>query len=514
MLSELVDPSSSYRAAIHIGASHASMIVIRLHQNADPERLEFLEKNIPLGRDIFGLGYIQASTIEQVVHVIQGFQHALAELDLPTLPIRAVTTNTLDEASNAEIFLNRIQIACGWHFAPLDDGEMARLVSLKTRRRLRDTPSMQNRTTIVAHVGPGNTRLILSSKGRIARYQSYRLGSHRSWEAIDSPDLLGEPIIALIREQIAGLIAQIQFDFQNDPIEDLVMIGTEIQRLAPFLAKPERTKSSFETLRKLTSELASLPEPQRVKKYHLDYQTANTVLPALVIYATLAESFKLTSLRVPRSDYVEGLLIDLAHPPRIDDDLRPQLLHSARVTARRFGADLSHAKHVARLSLILFSQFQDLHHLSSYDALLLEVAALLHEVGNHISPRSHELHGLYIIRHSEIFGLSDSDRLLVALITRYHRKAIPTLSHEHYRQLNPHDRMRVAKLSALLRVADALERTHSQRITNLTVTRSQNKATLHLHGLSNAAAERLALPTKADLFENLFGIQLILQEAN
>lgn len=508
------DPSSEIlRAAVHIGASHASMIILRIAEDGTEERVDFLEKNIPLGRDIFGHGQVLSSTIEQAVTVIRGFQEALAELGLSDIPVRAVTTNTLEEASNSEVFLNRLHIACGWHFESLDDGEMTRLVFLKTRRRLRDTPSMQMRNTIVAHVGPGNARLILSKKGRIVRYQSYRLGTHRCWERVDSPDLTGEPIIRLIREQISGLIAQIHYDFRDEEIEDLVMIGTEIQMLAPYLSKPDRTKSRYHILLQLTSDIAALTEPERVRKFNLDYQTAGTVLPALVINAAIAESFNLDSLRVSRSDYEEGLLTDLAHPDAAHDELKSQLLHSSKLTARKFGCDMRHASHVAHLSSRLFQETQILHQLTAQDALLLEVAAILHEVGNQISPKAHELHGLYIIRHSEIFGLSDPDRLLVALITRYHRKATPQISHAHYDKLSPPDRIRVAKLSALLRVADALERTHSQRIKDFTVTLSEGKATLFLEGIVDASAERLALPTKADLFQNLFGLKLVLTES-
>lgn len=500
------------RAAVHIGASHASMIILRIAEDGTEERVDFLEKNIPLGRDIFGSGKVRSTTIEQAVTVIRGFKESLTELGLGDIPIRAVTTNTLEEAANAEVFLNRLHIACKWHFESLDDGEMTRLVFLKTRRRLRDTPSMQQRNTIVAHVGPGNARLILSKKGRIVRYQSYRLGTHRCWERLQSPDLTGEPIIRLIREQITGLIAQIHYDFRDEGIEDLVMIGTEIQMLAPYLSKPDKTKSRYNVLRQLTSDIAAVTEPERVKNYNLDYQTAGTVLPALVINAAIAESFGLDSLRVSRSDYEEGLLTDLAHPDAAHDELKSQLLHSSKLTAKKFGCDMRHARHVAHLSGRLFQETRALHELTDHDALLLEVAAILHEVGNHISPKSHELHGLYIIRHSEIFGLSDPDRLLVALITRYHRKAAPQLSHPHYNKLTPTDRIRVAKLSALLRVADALERTHSQRIKDFTVTLGEGKATVNLEGVIDASAERLALPTKANLFQNLFGLKLVLNE--
>ena len=490
------------------------MIVLSHDEDGGEEKIvDFLEKNIPLGRDIFRHGIILPSTIEQAVKVLKGFQAALAELHLEELPLRAVTTNTLREAKNAESFLNRLQIACGWRFEPLDDGEMTRLVFLKTRRRLRDTPSMQKRNTIVVHVGPGNTRALLFKSGQIVRYQSYRLGTHRTWERLNAPDLIGEPIISLIKEEIRGLIAQLHFDFHSEQVEDIVMIGTEIQILAPFLAKPDKTKSSYADLEQLTEHVASVTESERVKRFRLDYQTAGSALPSLVINSCIADSFELKTLRVSPSGYEKGLLTDLANPGSLQDEIREQLLHSAEVTALRFDIDLKHALHVAHLCRELFAQTQSLHGLSQHDSLLLEVACLLHEAGNHISPKGHEHHSFYMVRHSEIFGLDDADRIIVALITRYHRKATPQIEHEGYGQLSATDRMRVAKLSALIRVADALERSHSQRVKNVHASLKGDRLTLTVTGVYDATAERLALPSKADLFEELFGLKIILKEA-
>ena len=133
-----------------------------------------------------------------------------------------------------EVFLNRLQIACGLHIGVLDDGEMTRLIYLKTRRRLRDTPSMKKRNTLVVHVGPGNTRVLFFSKGRINRYSSYRMGAHRTGEAVESSNTDGAALLRLIREQISGQISQIFFDYEHDEIEDLIVIGYEAQLLRPF----------------------------------------------------------------------------------------------------------------------------------------------------------------------------------------------------------------------------------------------------------------------------------------
>jgi len=495
-------------ATIHVGASAISMIVI----SEDGEILDFLEKPAPLAHDIFGNGKIRRETIERSVAVIHGFQQALKELSLGDTPIRAVATNTLSEASNGDVFLNRLRIACHIDLEALDDGEMTRLVFLKTRRRLLDTPSMRKRNTIVAHVGPGNTRILLFRNGQVIRYNSYRLGTHRTWETIGQPDLLGKTALHVINDHVSNIISQIYYDFSKDNIEDIVIIGHEVQLLSPFLSKPNKTKSRLRTLQQLTLEVASATEDDRVKNYQLDYQTAGSVVPALTINLAIAEIFEVTSVRVSPSDYQHGLLSDLAQHSQLATEFRPEVIRSAKHLGKRYRTDPKHAAHVTFLALRFFEETQALHQLTEHDKFLLEIAAILHEVGNFISSRQHHEHSLYIILQSEIFGLSYYDKELVGIIARYHRGPSPHLTDEHYSELSSKDQLRIAKLASLLRVADAFERTHSQRVKNMTVVTENDRLLLKVEGIIDATAERLALPSKGNLFEELFGLQLIVQE--
>jgi len=495
-------------ATIHVGASAISMIVL----GEDDTVLDYLEKPAPIAHDIFGIGKIRPATIERAVAIISGFQKVLAELGAADIPIRAVATNTLSEARNGDVFLNRLRIACELDLETLDDGEMTRLVFLKTRRRLLDTPSMRKRNTIVAHVGPGNTRILLFRNGQVIRYNSYRLGTHRTREAIQQPEAIGDGAIRLVREHVSVLISQIYYDFNKDDIEDIVIIGQEVQHLSPFLSKPDKTKSRLKTLQQLTREVANASEDERVRKYQLDYQTAGAVVPALVINLAIAEIFGVTSVRVSPSDYQHGLLSDLARHSQLATDFRPEVMRSAKHLSRRYRTDPKHAAHVTHLSLRLFDEVQDLHRLNDHDRLLLEIACILHEVGNFISSRRHQEHSMYIVLESEIFGLSHFDKTLVALITRYHRGPTPKPEHEHYSDLNPSDRLRVAKLASFLRVADALERTHSQRIKDVSIEIQNDRLRLFVSGIADATAERLALPSKGNLFEELFGLQLVIIE--
>jgi exopolyphosphatase/guanosine-5'-triphosphate,3'-diphosphate pyrophosphatase len=159
----------------------------------------------------------------------------------------------------------------------------------------------------------------------------------------------------------------------------------------------------------------------------------------------------------------------------------------------------------------LFESLQDMHKLGPHEALLLQCAAILHEVGSYISPRLHHKHSQYIILNSEIFGLDRLDITLVALIARYHRHSTPRPEHQCYADLKVEDRIRVCKLASILRVADALERTHHQRVHEIGIVIRRDKMILKLKGINDVTVEQLAMQSKADLFTQTFGLQVAVE---
>ena len=500
--------------ALHIGASSVSMMVAERADDGSLTPVDFLEQPAPVARDIFRNGVVSASTTERVVSIIKGYQKSLAELGLdPHGVTRAVATNILSEATNHETFMNRIRIACGLKIGTIDDGEMTRLIYLKTRRRLLNLPAMRKDTTLVLHVGPGNTRALLFQNGLITRYTSYRMGTHRTREAVEGSHAEGSTLLRVIREHAYGNLAQIRFDYSDVTLDGLVVIGYEIQSVVGALTSSGQV-CSIKALRQFTADAANISDVELVKRFQLDYQTAEALIPALEINLAVAETLKLREVHIPTSEYEQGLLHDLLVSQELTGAFAGEVLRSARILAQRYQSDPSHGEHVGNLCARFFESLADLHQLGAHDALLLQVAAILHEVGTYVSPRAHHKHSEYLILNSEVFGLDRLDVTIVALVARYHRHSGPRLDHPSYAALSTDDRIRVCKLAALLRVADALERTHAQRVASLEIRRESGKLRIRLPGLADAAVERLAMATKADLFEQVFGLAVIIDEDN
>ena len=499
-------------SALHIGAGSVSLMVAERSPNGSITPVDFLEKPAPIARDIFRSGTVQQATTEQVVGIIKNYQKSLAELGLdPHCITRAVTTNILSEAANHEAVMNRLRIACGLRVTTIDDGEMTRLIYLKTRRRLHDLPALRENTTLVVHVGPGNTRALLFQDGLITRYTSYRMGAHRTREAVEGSHADGPAMLRVIREHVSGNLAQFRFDFSDVTIDGLIMIGYEIQAVAIPLTR-RQAMCPVKRLRQFTAETATLSDVESVKRFQLDYQTAEALLPALEINLAIAESLNLAAVHIPTTEYEQGLLHDLLLSRDLTGNFAEEVLRSTRILAERYQSDARHGAHVGQLCERFFIELADLHQLTPHDALLLQVAAILHEVGTYISPRAHHKHSEYIILNSEIFGLDRLDVTLVALIARYHRHSVPRLDHPSYSALSTDDRIRICKLAAILRVADALERTHDQRVSQIEIRRAPNKLRLRLPSIADAAIERLAMATKADLFEQVFGLAVVIDE--
>ncbi len=225
----------------------------------------------------------------------------------------------------------------------------------------------------------------------------------------------------------------------------------------------------------------------------------------------LAKELGCESIRVADTNLRDGLLKDLAIRDAWTAEFRNQIIRSAINLGRRFSFDETHARHVAGLSRKLFAELQEEHQLDQRMELILYLAALLHEIGHYVSVRSNHKHTMYIIRNSELFGLSRKDVLLVALVARYHRRSSPQPDHEGYATLDRTDRVAVSKLASILRVAIALDESRSQRINHLKCRPDRDRLIITTHGVEDVSLEQLTLRQTGNLFEETFGLSVLLR---
>jgi len=250
------------------------------------------------------------------------------------------------------------------------------------------------------------------------------------------------------------------------------------------------------------------------EKYRLPHADAETLGPALQANRELLLETAATSVLVPEASLRAGLLLDLtgAEGGYDIEHFSKQVVASAAALGERYRYDAAHARHVAQLATRLFDELKAEHGLTPRDRVLLEVAALLHDVGIYVNLKGHHKHGQYLLSVAEIFGLSRDDMAVIANVARYHRRATPQKSHLLYMALDSDARVVVNKLAALLRVANALDADHLQKVKDVRVVPEDGGWLLEVDGSGDLTMERLASLSRADLLTEVFGRRVSFRE--
>ncbi|MCX7000989.1 MAG: HD domain-containing protein [Candidatus Sumerlaeota bacterium] len=174
-----------------------------------------------------------------------------------------------------------------------------------------------------------------------------------------------------------------------------------------------------------------------------------------------------------------------------------------------FGWDPEHMRQVARLSVVLFDGLSPLHRLDTEERFLLEAAAIVHDVGFLIDEKNHHKESFRAIMNADFPGLDEERKTIIALLARYHRQTKPKMKHKYFAALPPVKRKHVQKLAAILRIADGLDRSHTNAVSRVSCKIGESDVAFILHVRVNSSAELYAAQKKASLFEEVFSRHVI-----
>lgn len=511
-------------AVIDIGTGAIRMAIAEIKEDGSVYALERLSQAVTLGKDTFQTRNIQKLTMEECVRILKSYRKRLDEYQITREDqIRVVATSAVREADNRLAFTDRIFIATGFEVSPLDEAEVNRITYQGIRPYLTAKPTLDEAQTIVTEIGGGTTELLLVQNGNVLFSSNYRLGALRLREMLKGYRVPLSKERTIMENQIDRVIQQIVHEVPPEKSIKLVVLGGDVRfalaQLRPDDEIPDPGDSSDELdrlkvseLSKFTDKILQKNEDELVQNYHLAFTDAETLGPALLAYTMLAKAYQLKHIYVTKANFRDGLLKEMADQSNWSDEFYTQVIRSALDFGKRFDFDESHAKHVAFLADTLFKSLQNEHKLDLRNRLLLYTAALLHEIGIYINQRGYHKHSMYLISNGNLFGLGQSDLLLIALIARYHRRASPKATHDGYSTLDRFSRIAIAKMAAILRVADALDYSYSQRVQEIECEITQGQLIISIPHVEDVSLEQIALVEKGPLFEEVFGLQVHLRK--
>jgi len=504
-------------AAIDIGSSAIRMDIAEVRPGGAIHVLDSLKKGVQLGREAFTEGHLSQDTIRAACEALRDFKNVMDTYGV--VRYRAVATSAVRESSNSETFLDRLLMSTGLDVEVIDGPEENRLTLLAVLDSLRGEIDLGDAKGILVEVGGGSTDVALLVGGELQQSGTFPLGSIRLRAEVSLGSAKLEHQVRLLKRQIAGLLSNIKREI---PIRDAVhciALGGDVRFAARTLNGPGQNKRlsiiSGDVFSDFVDSLSRLTVDGLVQKYSIPYLDAETLAPALLTYLQILKETQAGEIIVSDASIRAGILQDLAPAEKASrlKKLATQILSAARSLGRKYRYDESHAERVRELSLLLFDELKAEQRMTETHRLYLEVAALLHDIGQFVGSRSHHKHSYYLISSSELFGLRRRELELIANVARYHRRAMPQHSHPAFMALDRDDRIVVSKLGAILRVANALDKNPLQKVTDLKISREGDQIALIAENVSDLAMARLALAGRSDFFAEIFGKKIILREA-
>ncbi|HXH72178.1 MAG TPA: Ppx/GppA phosphatase family protein [Mariprofundaceae bacterium] len=487
-------------AAIDVGSNAFRLGIASPGEDGNPKLLIRQREPVRLGHDAFTSGRFSESTMDDAVAAFQSFRRLLDQHGVSR--INAIATSAMRDAVNSQELIRRIDHATGVRLQTISGEEEARLVQTSIARRV----DLSGKFSLLIDIGGGSVEITLCDDGQVVAAQSLKLGTVRLLEMFsgekDFTRLLGEYLEGMERK-LRELVGERTPELCVATGGNATAIGEMGQKL---LGAGSATQIDRKELKQLIKQLSKMSFEERVRDLGLRPDRADVILPAAMVIHEVMQLSGAQQLAMPDASLLDGVLIDMQDNAEITSkSRRNHLIAWAKSLKSKYHVDQQHAATVARLSLSLFDQTLALHKLGLPERLLLEIAALVHEIGMYISVDGHHRHAAYMISVSSLVGLSDDERKILSRIVRYQRKGSPTSDHKDASDLSDSERKTVWQLSALLRMGIALDKERRSRVATVHAVMHDQHLSLQLEGEGDLLLERWACLKTADYFEKAFG---------
>jgi exopolyphosphatase / guanosine-5'-triphosphate,3'-diphosphate pyrophosphatase len=504
-------------AAIDIGSNSIRMQAAETGPGIATTILAAERQVTRLGAGVFQDGRITANAMEFVCQHLARMAGIYQKLDV--IGVRAVATSAVRDASNSQEFLERASQVLGAPVEIISGQEEARLIHLGVQARW---PQAGKRVLII-DVGGGSAETILSDQGVLSEAFSKPLGAVRLTEVFlksDPPAPLElHRMNEYIEEKLATPLRRIgpgPFDRAIATSATAAAIVCAVNRVARSRRdEADRLKASVSQIRRFYRDVRSLDLAGRRKIQGIGPNRAELIVAGTAVFLRALELFQQPAMHYSAAGVRDGIISDLAARGvgRERSMLNRDQRRAVELMARRYGVQLLHARKVAEISHRLFESLQPLHRLPPALGKLLEAAAYLHDVGHFVSDTSHHKHSYYLVANSDLPGFTDSERHLIALLCRYHRKSMPAARHSPFQAIDADSRRAITMLVPLLRIADSLDRSHEQRVTDVQIQLRNGSVTLALDSDPDPDLEMWAVERIADSFRDTYQTSIQLTRA-
>ncbi|KYZ77798.1 phosphatase [Anaerosporomusa subterranea] len=503
-------------AAIHVGSEQVSIQIAEFNSLQDIRIIERASLPVSLGEETFKTGRISFSAVSQTCELLKGYRRMLSEYGVRDY--RLVATTAVREAENQQYIIDQIRVKTGFQ---VEVADMTQEIFFKyiALFRIIDMNGLNNshEPLLFVDISSGGLGFTLYKEPNIEYQQNIHIGTLRIKESFDKQQRESAHFHKVLSEYIYSTIEPVEQKLRPHKIRYLVLSGSETRFVLKMLGRDQAETLSFVSLddfNALYEKVQELNLPQLMQTFDLTEQKAEMVLPTIVLYKQILNVGKIEEIVFSNAHFNDGIILRHVAEKTGDswwDAVEDQTVSLAHSLGKKYQYDSNHAISVEKTSLQIFEKLSKAYGLGKQERLQLKVAAILHDIGKYVSLRRHYFYSYRLIVSSDILGFSEAEKLVIANIAHYHSKGTPSNVDAHFAALTPEQKVTTAKLSAIIRLADAVDRSHRQKAVVKEISLKGDEMTLKVESVDDISLEEWTFADKVEFFENVFGIRAILE---
>ncbi len=500
-------------AAIDVGSYEVGMKIFELSKKYKLREIDTIRYRLELGKDVYGSRRFSAQMLDELCVVLKNYKEIMDGYRVDAY--RAYGTSPFREAKNAHMAIERVKQKTGLQISILSNSEQ-RFLGYKSIAALEnDFQKMIKKSTAIVDVGGGSMQVSLFDKDALVTTQNIKLGNLRIRERLQALEKETIHYEKLVEEFIHNELLTFQkLYLVNREVKHVIFLGDFFTDTI-FHGEAQEKTITREQFNRMYQRIVSRSPEEIAMHMGVPVEYASLIVPTAVIYKNFVDIFQTEAMWVPGTLLGDGIAYDYGESHGFIDskhNFENDIVVAAENIASRYSASKRHTQAVAKIALRIFDSMKKVHGLGARERLLLRIAAILHECGKYISMCDVADNSFHIIMSTEIIGLSHEERQIIASVVRYNTQEFGYFE-EISREIGADKECYhvIAKLTAIHRVANALDRSHYQKIRDLRPLLKDNQLVLTLDSDRDIGLEKGLLKEKAAFFEEVFGVRIRLR---
>lgn len=504
-------------AAINVGSFELELGIYEISARSGIRQIDRMRHVISLGSETYKNGKISYGMVEELCQVLGDFSAVMKTYRVKDY--RAYATSAMREARNSQIVIDQIRVRTGIEVRIISNSEQRFLSYKAVASRDAEFDKNIRSGTAIVDVSFGSMQISLFDKNLLISTQNLPLGVLRIRGLLSPVRTTLEKNRELIAEMVDNELFNYKKMYLKDrQIQHVIGIGEIILYMFRFEnrgAAMERV--SREEFDAFYERLSRMSETEIEEHFGVNSEYAALLMPGAIIYKKIMELSGAEMLWIPGIRLCDGIAAEYAMDSkklRLKHNFDNDIITASRNMAKRYRCQSSHAEAVEKYALEIFDVMKKYHGMGARERLLLQIAVILHACGKFISVKNSNECAYNIIMSTEIIGISHPERVMIADIVRYNIRDFDynMVREETGMAENRDATILTAKLTAILRLANSMDRGHRQKLKNCRITVKNGKLIVSTEYPGDITLEAMSFEQKAEFFEEIFGIRPVLKQ--